>query len=57
LVTHFFIGHKATNKKIGHKGAKKKRRLNVIQTEAQYANDIEQQEVDAIQETPRTYVI
>jgi hypothetical protein len=41
LVTHFFIGHKGTKKKIGHKGTKKKSHLNVIRTEAQYANYIE----------------
>jgi hypothetical protein len=55
LVTHFFIGHKGTKKKIGHKGTKKKSHLNVIRTEAQYANYIEQQQVDGIQETPGTY--
>ena len=28
----------------------------IIQTEAEYANDIEQQAVEAIQDTPGTYV-
>ncbi|CAO2199952.1 unnamed protein product, partial [Urochloa humidicola] len=36
----------------GQKGRKKKSHLNIIQTEAHYANDIEQQQDDDIQETP-----
>ncbi|CAL4949808.1 unnamed protein product [Urochloa decumbens] len=36
----------------GQKGTKKKSHLNIIQTEAHYANDIEQQQDDDIQGTP-----
>lgn len=42
---------------LGRRGIKKKNKLHVIQSKAEYANDFHQQHDDDIQETPGTYVI